>query len=65
MTVLTPGREDLAAMGVNPMDARRREAVLDTSLRTSPASLARSRAWPRLPGDHPTAHADWARIPPR
>ncbi len=44
VTVLTPGREDLAAMGVNPMDARRREAVLATSLRTSPASLARSRA---------------------
>jgi NTE family protein len=43
VTVLTPGPEDLAAMGVNPMDARRREAVLATSLRTSPASLARPR----------------------
>ena len=41
VTVLTPGPEDLAAMGVNPMDPRRREAVLDASLRTSPASLAR------------------------
>ena len=41
VTVLTPGPEDLAAMGVNPMDPRRREAVLDASLRTSPASLSR------------------------
>jgi NTE family protein len=41
VTVLTPGPEDLAVMGVNPMDPRRREAVLDASLRTSPASLAR------------------------
>ncbi len=40
VTVLTPGAEDLAAMGVNPMDARRRAAVLETSLRTSPAALA-------------------------
>jgi long-chain acyl-CoA synthetase len=43
VTVLTPGPADLAAMGVNPMDARRREAVLDSALRTSPASLARPR----------------------
>ena len=43
VTVLTPGPEDLAAMGVNPMDVRRREAVLATSLRTSPVSLARPR----------------------
>ncbi len=28
-------------MGVNPMDPSRREAVLDASLRTSPASLGR------------------------
>jgi hypothetical protein len=41
VTVLTPGPEDLAVMGVNPMDPRRREAVLDASLRTSPASLGR------------------------
>lgn len=40
VTVLTPGAEDLAAMGVDPMDARRRAAVLETSLRTSPAALA-------------------------
>ena len=43
VTVLTPGTEDLAAMGVNPMDARRRTAVLETSLRTSEASLGRPR----------------------
>jgi NTE family protein len=43
VTVLTPGPEDLAAMGINPMDARRRTAVLETSLRTSEASLARPR----------------------
>jgi NTE family protein len=39
VTVLTPGPEDLAAIGWNLMDPRRREAVLDTSLRTSPAAL--------------------------
>ena len=49
-----PGPEDLAAMGVNPMDARRREAVLDSALRTSPASLARPASWPRCPADHPS-----------
>lgn len=41
VTVLTPGPEDLAAMGANLMDPRRREAVLSTSLRTSAAALAR------------------------
>jgi NTE family protein len=41
VTVLTPGPEDLAAMGSNLMDPRRREAVLATSLRTSAAALAR------------------------
>ena len=50
VTALTPGPEDLAAMGVNPMDARRREAVLDAALRTSPASLARPRVLASLPG---------------
>lgn len=39
VTVVTPGPEDLAAMGVNLMDPRRRQAVLDTSLRTSSSSL--------------------------
>jgi len=40
VTVLTPGPEDLAAMGVNVMDPRRRENVLETSLRTCAAALA-------------------------
>ena len=40
VTVLTPGPEDLAVMGVNLMDPRRRQAVLETSLRTSAAALA-------------------------
>ncbi len=40
VTVLTPGPEDLAAMGVNLMDPRRRLAALDVSLRTSAATLA-------------------------
>jgi NTE family protein len=40
VTVLTPGPEDLAAMGVNFMDPRRRETVLETSLSTSAAALA-------------------------
>jgi NTE family protein len=35
VTVLTPGPEDLAAIGANLMDGRRREAVLEASLRTS------------------------------
>jgi NTE family protein len=39
VTVVTPGPEDLAVMGVNLMDPRRREAVLETSLRTSAAAL--------------------------
>ncbi|MGH3157445.1 MAG: patatin-like phospholipase family protein, partial [Streptosporangiaceae bacterium] len=40
VTILTPGPEDLAAIGYNLMDPRRREAVLETSLRTSPAAAA-------------------------
>jgi len=40
VTVLTPGPEDLAVIGVNLMDPRRRQAVLETSLRTSAAALA-------------------------
>jgi NTE family protein len=40
VTVLTPGPDDLRAIGVNLMDPRRRQGVLDTSLRTSPATLA-------------------------
>jgi NTE family protein len=39
VTVLTPGADDLAAMGANLMDPSRRVAVLETSLRTSLAAL--------------------------
>jgi NTE family protein len=39
VTVLTPGPEDLAAMGANLMDPRRRRQVFETSLRTSAAAL--------------------------
>lgn len=42
VTVLTPGPEDLAVMGVNVMDPKRRLAVLETSLRTSAPALAAS-----------------------
>ncbi len=42
VTVLTPGSKDLAAMGINRMDPRRREAVLDLSLRTSADALRKS-----------------------
>ena len=48
VTMLTPGPEDLAVMGANLMDPRRRGAVLEASLRTSPAALANSE-----PGDYP------------
>jgi NTE family protein len=40
VTVLTPGPEDLAVMGVNLMDPRRRRLVFETSLTTSAAALA-------------------------
>ncbi len=39
VTVLTPDPADLAAMGINIMDLRRRQAVLETSFRTSAYSL--------------------------
>ncbi len=39
VTMITPGPEDLAVMGANVMDPGRRQAVLDTSLRTSAAAL--------------------------
>lgn len=41
VTLLTPGPEDLAAMGVNLMDPARRLDVLATSLRTSRQALVR------------------------
>jgi NTE family protein len=40
VTLITPGPEDLAAMGINLMDPRRRLAVLETSLATSAAAFA-------------------------
>jgi NTE family protein len=49
VTVLTPGPRDLTAMGVNLMDPRRREAVLDLSIRTSAEALrGLDRAVPRV-----------------
>ena len=47
VTVITPGPEDLAVMGVNLMDPRRRQAVLETSLRTSAALSRRVAGRPR------------------
>jgi len=41
VVMLGPGAEDLEAIGANLMDARRRTAVLDTSLRTSAEVLHR------------------------
>lgn len=41
VTLLGPGPEDLAAIGGNLMNPRRRVAVLETSLRTSQAALRR------------------------
>ena len=39
VTLLGPGAEDLAVIGANMMDPRRRERVLETSMRTSTAVL--------------------------
>jgi NTE family protein len=39
VTIVTPGPDDLGAIGVNLMDPNRRQRVLETSLRTSPAAL--------------------------
>ena len=43
VTLLGPGPEDLAAIGANLMDPRRRDQVLETALRTSVAALRRER----------------------
>ncbi len=43
VTLLGPGAEDLAGIGANLMDPRRREQVLQTSLRTSAAALRSGR----------------------
>lgn len=39
VSVITPGPEDLTAIGFNVMNPRRRSRVLETSLRTSEASI--------------------------
>jgi len=44
VTLLGPGAEDLAAIGANLMDPRRREQVLQVSLRTSAVALAAARS---------------------
>jgi len=44
VVMLGPGREDLAAIGANLMDPRRRQRVFDTSLRTSAGALRRAGA---------------------
>ncbi len=43
VTLLHPGPEDLAAIGANLMDPKRRERVLETSLRTSVQALEQAR----------------------
>lgn len=40
VTLLSPGRDDLLAMGTNLMDPRKRPAVVETALRTAAARLA-------------------------
>jgi NTE family protein len=46
VTLLGPGAEDLAVIGANMMDPRRREEVLETSMRTSTAALREGRGLP-------------------
>ena len=41
VTILTPGPRDLAVMGANLMDPRRRQDVLEVALRTSAHALAK------------------------
>jgi NTE family protein len=41
VTVLTPGHQDLSVMGINLMDGRRKEAVLEASFVTSADALGR------------------------
>jgi NTE family protein len=50
VTILTPGPDDLAAIGANLMDPRRRLGVLETSLRTSAAALAAGTEFMPPPG---------------
>ena len=44
VTMLGPGAQDLEAIGANLMDPRRRDRVLQMSLRTSAAALAAARS---------------------
>jgi NTE family protein len=44
VTLLCPGAEDLAVIGANLMDPRRREQVLETSIRTATEALRSGRA---------------------
>jgi NTE family protein len=48
VTLLSPGPEDLEAIGANLMDSRRRERVLQTSLRTSAEALRPSAGLARV-----------------
>jgi NTE family protein len=48
VTVLTPGPEDLAAMGVNVMDPRRRRPALDIARHTTAAALAAAEGRPQV-----------------
>lgn len=57
VTVLTPGPADLAAMGANLMDGRRREAVFETSLRTSAAAMSGQRNARRAVRPRPSGRA--------
>ncbi|MEP7056100.1 MAG: patatin-like phospholipase family protein [Actinomycetota bacterium] len=49
VVLLSPGPEDLDAIGANVMDPRRRERVLDTSLRTSAAAVKAALALDGIP----------------
>ena len=48
VTVLTPGAEDLAMMGANLMNPRRRLAVLHTAMRTAAAEIRQQQRRPSL-----------------
>jgi NTE family protein len=48
VTVLTPGPEDLAAMGANVMDPRRRRPALDVARHTTAAALAAAEGHPQV-----------------
>lgn len=55
VVMLGPGPEDLAAIGPNLMDPRRRQRVLETSLRTSVESLRALAGGETAVGDLPSA----------